>query len=229
MAIQNNHLMSVLRQMAATYIRVAGAKTDYQDHAIALAIVERTLADGLNTKPELLSLCGPDHLHDLPTPLLAHLGRLFAMRSTLLFELHSAELATQSAHLSAFAITRSLDFTFGDDGLEERRYSANFLHQLLLHPVATASFTTEEAAHLYEQLFEHYAQARLLDRAEDMLFHAIDLRRDPTPTLERGRAFYDALLSEDQQRLENCGLTPEEIKESRAEILALLKQAAPDR
>lgn len=227
MAIQNNHLMSVLREAAATYIRVAGAKTDYQDHSIALTLVERALADLLGTKPELLSLCGSDQIDPLEPALQAHLGRLFALRASLLAELQSPDLASHSARQAALALRQSLGFSFGDDGLEEQRYAANFLHNLLTKPFASQAFSPQEAAELYEQLFDFYAQARLLDRAEDMLFHAIDLSADPAPLLEKGREFFEALRRLDHQKLKQSGLTANEVEETLAEILTLLKDSGP--
>lgn len=227
MAIQNNHLMSVLREMAATYIRVAGAKTDYEDQAIALSLVERALADALGTNPELLSFTGPDQLDRLPPQLQAHIGRLFALRATLLFELKDLSLASHSARQAALALRQSLGFLFGEDGLEERRYAANFLHQLLTHPMASSSFSTEEAAELYEQLFQFYAQARLLDRAEDMLFHAIDLRADPAKILQEGRAFYRSLKGVDEQTLRRDGLSPQEVDQALEEIQILIDENTP--
>lgn len=220
MIVQNNHLMKALNDLSAAHESVAGEEYEYEDLVISLSIVERALADALRTRPDHLVFIDETDIEVLDYRLKAHVGRVMALRAILLYDLEQTDFAVHSARLACQAFRETLDFEFED----EDRYVANHLHQLMTRDVASLAFRPDEVADSYEQLFDFYAQARLLDRAEDMLFHALDLRQDRKPLLERALQFYDELLTLKTRFLQKRGLPRHEVNESRREILRLLEE-----
>ena len=219
MIIQNRHLEKALNNLESAYESVPGEDHEYEDHSIALSIVERALADALQTKPDLLVLLHPTDIEPLDYPLKAQVGRILFVHSVLLYEMNQQELAAQSARLACQAFRETLDFHFDD----EDRYAANHLHQLLTRPVAAIAFYPSEVADCYEMLFEYYAKLQLYDRAEDMLFHALDLRGEAESLLRRALRFYDDLAAKDTRHLQKRGLPRHEVNASRREILERLE------
>ena len=219
MIIQNEHLEKALNDLESAYESVPGDEHEHEDDAIALSIIERRLADALRTKPELLPLLDATDIQPLDPRLKALAGRIFSVRAILLYRLEQPDLAAHSARMATLAFRDTLDFEYGD----EDRYAANHLHQLMMRPVAAAAFADDEIADSYEQLFEYYAEAGLVDRAEDMLFHALKLRDDPGPLLERGLAFYEGLQQRTTRYLQKRGLPRPEVNESKREIESMLR------
>ena len=224
MILRNNHLEKAKKQLERAYDSVPGENHDYEDDAIALKLIERALADALRTKPDLLNLLGPPDIEALEVDLKAHAGRMMAVRAMLLYRLDDGDLAAHSARLATQAFLDILDFEFTD----ENRYAAHHLHQLLTHPVIALALRRTEIAEHYERLFDYYAGIDLLDRAEDMLFHALELADSPTPLLEKGLEFYDELRNKRARFLQKRGLPPEEVNLSRQEIIERLQRAEDD-
>ena len=219
MILQNKHLEEALNDLSTAYDSVPGDDHDHEDHALALAIVDRALADALRTSPDLLVLMDPTDIEPLDPRLKAKAGRILFVRAQLLYELEQDDFAAHSARLACQAFRETLSFHFED----EDRYVANHLHQLMQRDVTEVAFRPDEVADSYEQLFDYYAGRELLDRAEDMLFHAIALRDDPIPLLRRGLAFYDDLQTRDTRYLQKKGLPRYEVNQARRELLAELE------
>ncbi len=215
MILQNKHLEKALNQLESAYDSVPGDNHEYEDHSIACAIVERALSEALRTKPELLPFVGEPEIADLERPLKAQVGRLLFVRAQLLDELNHGDLAVHSHRLACQAFRDCLGHIFDDDD----RYVANHLHQLLRHPLSTRALSTREAGVIYTQLFDFYADQDLLDRAEDMLFHALDLLADPPDLLQAGIDFYDRQLQRPTVELQRRGLPRHEVRASRRELL----------
>lgn len=220
MLIQNEHLEKALNDLESAYATVPGDEHEYEDDEIALSIIERSLADALRTEPDLLALLTPADIEGLDARLKAHVGRVMAVRSLLLYRLDQQDLAAHSTRLASEAFRQTLSYQFDD----EDRYVAHHLHQLLRHDVAALALRREEVADCYEHLFEYYADAELFDRAEDMLFHAIELRDDPVDLLRRGLQFYDRLRDCNTRYLQKRGLPRPEVNESRRELLGELQR-----
>ena len=220
MILQNKHQEKALNDLSEAHSAVAGEKYEYQDLVISLALIERALADAMRTRVDLLPLLDETEIEGLDYRLKAHVGRVLALRSTMLFDMKEFDFAAHSARLAVQAYRETLQFHFED----EDRYVANHLHQLLTREVTTVAFRPSEVADSYELLFEYYAEARLLDRAEDMLFHAIDLHDHPDHLLEKGLAFYDKLVKMDTRTLQKRGLPRHEVNESRREILRYINE-----
>lgn len=219
MILQNKHLEKALNDLSAAYESVPGDDHEHEDHALALAIVERALADALRTTPDLLNLLDPTDIEPLDPELKARAGRILFVRAQLLYQLDQDDFAAHSARLACQAFRDTLSMRFDD----EDRYVANHLHQLLRREVAAVALRSREVADSYEELFEYYAGEDLFDRAEDMLFHALELRDDPVPLLRRGLNFYDELRQHSTRYLQKRGLPRHEVNESRREIMAELK------
>ena len=220
MIIQNRHLEKALNDLSSAYESVPGEDHEYEDHSIALAIIERVLADVLHTKPELLPLVNATDIEPLDYRVKAHVGRILFVRAQLLYEMDELDFAAQSARLSCQAFRETLSFEFED----EDRYAANHLHQLMTRDVATVAFRPDEVGESYELLFDYYVEFELFDRAEDMLFHALELRDRPHALLQRGLAFYDDLASRDTRVLQKRGLPRHEVNQGRREILAKIEE-----
>lgn len=214
MIIQNRHLEKALNDLSAAYESLPGEDHEYEDNTIALAIVERALAEALRTEPDLLVLIDATDIEALDYRLKAHVGRILFVHAQLLYELQELDFAAHSARLACQSFRETLSFHFED----EDRYAANHLHQLLTREVAGIAFRPDEVADSYEMLFEFYAGLELLDRAEDMLFHALELRDDPVSLLERGIAFYDRLSEEKPRYLQKRGLPRREVNAARREL-----------
>ena len=214
MILQNRHLEKALNDLERAYEMVPGENHRYEDHSVALSIIERVLADALRTKPDLLILLDPTDLHDLDYSMKAHVGRVLFVRAQILFEMDHLDFAVSSARLSCQAFRETLAFHFDD----EDRYVANHLHQLMTRDFAPRAFRNQEVADNYELLFDYYAEHHLFDRAEDMLFHALDLREDPRDLLQRGLAFYDELLEMKTRYLQTRGLPRHEVNAARREL-----------
>lgn len=221
MVIRNNHLEKAKKQLELAYESVPGEEHEYEDDTIALELIERALADAMRVKLDLLPLLGPPDIDALEPQLKPQVARILAVRAVLLFRLDHTDLAAQSARLSARAFRDILDHQFDD----EDRYAAYHLHQLLTRPVAAAAFRPSRIADFYEQLFDYYAGLDLLDRAEDMLFHALELTDRPVPLLRRGLEFYDELRNKRRRFLQKRGLPIDEVNLSRSEIIERLQSA----
>ncbi len=219
MIIQNRHLEKALNDLSSAYESVPGEDHHYEDHSIALAIIDRVLADALRTKPDLLVLLNATDIEPLDYSLKAHVARVLLVRAQLLYETEQYDFAAQSARLSCQAFRETLSYEFED----EDRYAANHLHQLLTRQVAAIAFTPDEVAASYEILFDYYVGLELLDRAEDMLFHALDVGGDDARLIERGLAFYDDLSQKKTRYLQKRGLPRAEVNESRRELVARLE------
>ncbi len=220
MIIQNKHLEKALNDLESAYESVPGDEHEHEDDHIALSIVERTLADVLRTKRDLLPLLNATDIEPLDHRLKARVGRLFAVRAVLLHRLQQDDLAAHSTRLACQAFRETLSFHFDD----EDRYVANHLHQLMMRDVAALGLRRDEIADSYELLFDYYADHELLDRAEDMLFHAIELRDDPVELIERGIEFYDSLSQRRRRFLQKRGLPLAEVNESRQELQEALQR-----
>ncbi len=214
MILQNKHLEKALNQLESAYDQVPGDDHEYEDHSIACAIVERALADALRTKPDLLHFVDETDIADLERQLKAQVGRLLFVRAQLLGELGHSDLAYQSLRLSAQAFRDCLGYRFNDDD----RYVANHLHQLLRHPLSPRSFRAHEVGSAYRQLFKFYVHEEIFDRAEDMLFHALDLLDNPRDLIDEGLHFYDDLSGRSTHELQRRGLPRHEVKASRREL-----------
>lgn len=219
MILQNRHLEKALNDLEAAYESVPGDEHEYEDHGLALEIVERVLADALRTKPDLLPLVDPTDIESLDAELKAQVGRILAVRSLLLYELEQLEFAARSTRLAVQALRDTMDHRFAD----EDRYAANHLHQLLLRDVASTALGANEAADCFQALFEYYAHRRVYDRAEDMLFFALDLIDDPRSLLKTGIAFYDDLGELETHQLQRHGLPRHEVNEARRELVERLR------
>lgn len=218
MVVQNNHLQKALNDLSAAHQRVAGEDYAVEDLEISLAILERSLADALQTKPELLDFLQHEDLTELPSELKAHSGRVFAVRAVLLFELGHPDHAALSARYSIQCLQETLEFSFDD----EDRYVAVYLHKLLTKDVIPHAISGEEIAGLYELLFDFYRQEELFDRAEDVLFHALSLTTKPEPLLKKGIGFYEGLQRMETRYLQKRGLPRYEVNEAHRELLEQL-------
>lgn len=219
MIIQNQHLEKALNDLESAYESVPGEGHEYEDDEIALSIIERALADALRTSPDLLNLLDPTDIEPLDHRLKARAGRILAVRAILLYRLGHHDLCAHSTRLAVQAFRDTLAYRFDD----EDRYVANHLHQLLMRNVAAIALRPHEIADSYEQLFDYYAGIDLYDRAEDMLFHAIELSDAPHDLIERGIAFYDELQQLDRRTLQTRGLPLHEVNESRRELVDQLQ------
>lgn len=220
MIIQNRHLEKALNDLESAYESVPGEDHEYEDHSIALAIIERVLAEALRTKPELLPLVNATDIEPLDYRVKAHVGRVLFVRAQLLYEMDELDFAAQSARLACQAFRETLSFEFDD----EDRYVANHLHQLMTREISAIAFQPDEVGESYELLFDYYAEFELFDRAEDMLFHALDLRDQPDALLQRGLEFYDSLATQSTRHLQKRGLPRREVNESRREIIARIEE-----
>ncbi len=214
MIFQDKHLEKALNDLETAYEGLPGEDYEYEDLTISLQIVERALAEALRTKPDLLILVDPTDIESEDDRIKAHLGRLLFVRAILLYDLRHYEFAARSARLACQAFRDTLAFEFDD----EDRYVANHLHKLMMSDVASVAFRDDEIADSYEKLFDYYVQLQLLDRAEDMLFHALDLAGDPIHLLEKGIEFYDHLREQSRRFLQKRGLPLREVNESRREL-----------
>ncbi len=217
MIFKNNHQEKVLNHLAAILKKVAGDEFDYEDLDVGLAILDRALADTLEIKPDFVGLIDAHLIDNLDVEMQAYMGRGLAMRASLLLDMGKESEATAMALLSIRAYRHSLSVRFDNED-EEGRYVAHYLHQLLRHPVAALAFSPHDVAHSYRTLFAFYADQGLLDRAEDMLFHALDLLSSPPELLREGIEFYDALLDEDPRELKRRGLPLREVQAARDEL-----------
>ena len=224
MILQNRHLEKALNDLEAAYESVPGDQHEYEDNAMALEIVERALAQALRTTVDLLLLLDPTDIMELEAPLKAHVGRMMTVRALLQYELGQQDFAAHSARLACQAFRDTLAYRFTDEG----RYAANHLHQLLTRDVAGIAIGPHEAADCYEELFDYYASRQIHDRAEDMLFFALELTDHPVPLLERGIAYYDSLQSLETVELQRHGLPRHEVNESRRELEERLRRQRAD-
>jgi hypothetical protein len=216
MLFRNHQQEKVLSHLAAVLRSVAGDEFEYEDHSVSLSILDRALAEALEIEPDRVALVDASLIEDLEPELQAHVGRVLALRASLLLDMGSVEQAAWSAHLALVAYRNSLSVQFDDEG---GRYVAHYLHQLLLHDVAVSTFDPATVAEAYESLFDFYAEQGLIDRAEDMLFHALELIDAPGQLLRRGVEFYDSLLLLDPIELKRRGLPIKEVRSSRAELV----------
>ncbi len=214
MILQNKHLEKALNDLETAYEGLPGEDYEYEDHTISLQIVERALADVLHTTPDLLVLLDPTDIEALDHRIKAHVGRLLFVRAVLLYDLEHYDFAAGSVRLATQAFRDTLSFHFDD----EDRYVANHLHQLMTRDVTALALSDREVANCYEQLFDYYAGQQLLDRAEDMLFHALDLGGDSLHLLEKGLAFYDELVGRRRRYLQKRGLPIREVNQARREL-----------
>jgi hypothetical protein len=224
MILQNRHLEKALNDLEAAYESVPGDQHEYEDNAMALEIVERALAQALRTSVDLLLLLDPTDIMELEPPLKAHVGRMLTVRAILQYDLGQRDFAAHSTRLACQAFRDTLEFRFADEG----RYAANHLHQLLTRDVAGLALHPHEAADCYEELFDHYASRQIFDRAEDMLFFALELTDQPRALLARGIGFYDTLQKLETVELQRHGLPRHEVNESRRELEERLRRIDAD-
>ncbi|TXD39444.1 hypothetical protein FRC98_03345 [Lujinxingia vulgaris] len=222
MIVKNEHLMRALEALSRTYKRVAGARSETTDDAMALAALDQTLAEHLHTRQELLHTLAYEDLRALDAPLLASLGRLFTLRAAMLHDLGQEGAAAHSAGLAFCALRQTLRERLTD----EDRYAAHHLHRLLVHPVAALALTPREVAGAYAELFDFYAEHRIDDRAEDTLFHALHLLADsPTERArlgQRARSYYQRLRTLDDTELRRRGLSRFDVTQALADLEELL-------
>lgn len=222
MIVKNEHLMRALEALSRAYKRVAGARTETSDDAMALAALDQALAEHLHTRPELIHTLSYDDLRALDSPLVASLGRLFTLRAAMLHDLSQTGAAAHSASL-AFSMLRQTVRERLDD---EDRYAAHHLHRLLVHPVAALGLQPDEVAHAYAELFDFYAEHRIDDRAEDTLFHALELLADDAPERarlgQRARSYYQRLRTLDDTELRRRGLSRFDVTQALADLDDLL-------
>lgn len=225
MILQNRHLEKALHELESAYASVPGDPHESEDLDATLAIIDRALAKALRTSVELLPLVDPTDIVELADDLKAQVGRILVLRALVLRELGQDDFAIHAARLALQALRDTVTHRFADEG----RYAANHLHQLLTRPIADQAFRPREAAACYETLFEHYRTREIYDRAEDCLFHALDLSDRPGPLLAQGLTFYDELLALSTVALQRHGLPRHEVNQSRQELVQRqLDLQAPD-
>ncbi|RVU48475.1 hypothetical protein EA187_03300 [Lujinxingia sediminis] len=222
MIVKNEQLMRALEALSRAYKRVAGARTETSDDAMALAALDSVLAEHLHTRPELIHTLTYEDLRSLDAPILASLGRLWTLRAAMLHDLAKPGAAAQSATLAFHMLRQTLRERLDD----EDRYAAHHLHRLLVHPIAAQALSPDEVAPAYVELFDFYAEHRIDDRAEDTLFHALELLADNAPERarlgQRARSYYHHLRTLDETELRRRGLSRFDITQALADLDDLL-------
>ncbi|RAL25220.1 hypothetical protein DL240_03140 [Lujinxingia litoralis] len=223
MILKNEHLLRALEALSRAYKQVAGKRTELVDDRLALEILDRALADQLHTRHELVGTLESDDLLALDELLQASLGRLFALRATLLFAREQHRAAHHSAQVAFDALHRTLRARLTD----EDRYAAHYLHRLLIHPVAASALSAHTVADAYQDLFDFYAEHQHDDRAEDMLFHALELMEPDSPARtrlgQRALSYYQGLQELDERQLQRRGLSRFEVRQAMADLRDLLR------
>ncbi|MFU8805200.1 MAG: DUF6483 family protein [Bradymonadaceae bacterium] len=217
MIVRNDHLMRALQQMDAAYLQAVGQTRDQIDDDAALATVDNALANTFGTRAELIGILGTDLIDSLDPTLSAHAARLLGLRGRLLAELNQPDLAIHAMRLAHRAMMKLLDHVFED----EKREAAYHVEVLVKHPLAVYGFTTEELEVTYTELFSYHAGQSHFDRAEDCLFHALELTSEPDELRRRGLKFYDHLLTLPNDALDRGGLPRREVEDARRELLEL--------
>lgn len=213
MAIRQDLIMKMIEQLAETFQRIF-AGDSHEDPEREIIELEAALAEVFRTRRELLFMKPMQMIEEFDGRLNAEVGRVFVEHARLHQELGRPEQADRSWHLAIEALRRGV----GVDLHTSDENANDVLREILRSEIGPRFLDTKEMVDLWREIFETAAAAQRFDRAEDALFHAIDLADDPTDHIRRGIRHYKTLRQFSEELLEDAGLPIDEVEETLAEL-----------
>jgi hypothetical protein len=219
MGIRQDFLLRMMKQLADSYAGLfcgpeGEPKAEVEDKERALFEVEGVLAEVFRTRRELLFVRPEEMIEDFDPRLAAQVGRFFLRYSELAEAQGHAQPAERAYELAILCLRGGLgcELSHNDEG------SNGLMRQELRSERITRVLDSEEMAEIWRKIFEIESRLQRYDHAEDAIFAAIALAKDPTDHVQRGMRFYRALLKLPDEVLEEADLPREEVEEALEEL-----------
>lgn len=209
--------MQLVEKMAETTEEITAAGT--QNPSKSLQQIENALAEAFRARPETLQLQIDHHIDDLDERLSAEVGRLMVLRTDVAAKLDDSNLSERSRRFAYRSLLEGAEVSFyGAQGTDLEQTPVGMLRDLLREEETADVLSREEMAEAWRAIFEIERERQHFPKAEDALFHAVDLAADPSDVIRAGLRFYERLSKLPDELLERRGLPREEVESGRAEL-----------
>lgn len=216
-SIQHDYIMRLVENLADTFEEVTEAGA--LDPQSSLQQIDGALAEAFRARPETLHLQIDHGIDEIDDRVAAEVGRLLVVRTDVADRLDRSELSRRSRRYALRSLLQGVEVSFhgAEDGSADQT-PVGMLRSLLREDASGEVLGREELAEAWRVVFEVERDRQHFPRAEDALFHAIDLTADPGDVLRAGIHFYERLLDLPDDVLERRGLPREEVRAGLVEL-----------
>lgn len=224
MSFQDDYFRRILegveetREQKAAHER-AGQAPDTIDR------IDARLAEYHRHEPGRLATTVAPQLIEEADALAGRLDELFVMRTSVVVELQKSPLSDDRVLFLARSLLVGTARMI--DNRERPPSPTGLLARVLRQERVARLLSPREVAHAWQVVFEIEADRGRYDRAEDALFHAIELRDNPCGLIRDGIDFYKTLEDAPDDRLRAGGLSAREVDRAKWELLEKLDAAQP--